>query len=150
MNVGMETKQELYSRVMRSVRSRDNRTTELRLAQYLRDHRIGGWRRQYPLRANPDIAFPKLKVAVFTDGCFWHGHSCVKNPPKTNTDFWERKIRRNRERDHRANSMLRRKGWKVVRLWECELRRGEIKRLLEVLKEKETSRRDAPPSAPDR
>lgn len=71
-------------------------------------------------RTTCDIAFPGLKIAVFLDGCFWHG--CVIHPPsvKKNTDFWLEKIERNRVRDARATAHLAGIGWTVLRFWEHE------------------------------
>ena len=79
--------EENRSRIMRAIRSRRNRSTEQRLAQFLRDHRITGWRRGFKLPGKPDFVFPRLRLAVFTDGCFWHCHKCQKVMPMTNADF---------------------------------------------------------------
>ncbi|MCV9961950.1 very short patch repair endonuclease [Pararhizobium sp. BT-229] len=82
------------------------------------------YRIHYPLpglkRTTCDIAFPRLKVAVFLDGCFWHG--CAIHPPsvKKNTDFWLKKIEGNRARDTRATAHLFEIGWTVLRFWEHE------------------------------
>jgi DNA mismatch endonuclease, patch repair protein len=65
-----------------------------------------------------DIAFTRARVAVFVDGCFWHGCSEHGNTPKANTAYWGPKLRRNRDRDERVNRELREDGWKVVRVWE--------------------------------
>jgi DNA mismatch endonuclease (patch repair protein) len=77
---------------MRGIRSRGNATTEMRLSRILRKHRIIGWRRHLPVEGRPDFVFPVEKVAVFVDGCFWHG--CVRccTSPKHNSDYWEQKI----------------------------------------------------------
>jgi DNA mismatch endonuclease (patch repair protein) len=88
-----------------------------------------------PLRltGKPDFVFSKLKLAVFVDGCFWHG--CPKHAtwPKTRAAFWLAKIRGNQARDRRVNYALRKRGWKVVRLWEHELSRKNEPRLLRRL-----------------
>lgn len=88
-------------------------------------HRRGlRYRIHYPLpglkRTTCDIAFPGLKIAVFLDGCFWHG--CEQHPPsvKKNTEFWLEKIERNRARDARATAHLAEFGWTVLRFWEHE------------------------------
>ena len=113
--------------LMRRVRSTGNRTTEERLASLLRKARLSGWRRQLPLPGRPDFVWPKAKVAVFVDGCFWHGHDCGRNlTPKTNTEDWRDKINRNRARDRQASRILRLKGWSVIRIWECRLRKNPI------------------------
>ena len=81
----------------------------------------------------PDFVFPKLKLAVFVDGCFWHG--CPKHAtwPKTRAAFWLAKITGNKARDRRVNYALRKRGWKVVRIWEHELARKNEPRLLRRL-----------------
>src|SRR3989338_5349071 len=95
------------SALMSRVRSRGNVTTELRLARLLRKARLRGWRRNQPYVGNPDFAWPDFKVAVFVDGCFWHGHNCGRNlSPKTNATQWKAKIKRNKERDRRVGGEL--------------------------------------------
>jgi DNA mismatch endonuclease (patch repair protein) len=74
-------------------------------------------------RVRPDFVFPKLKLAVFVDGCFWHGCPRHATKPKNNRVFWQRKLAANRERDRLVNRSLKRAGWQVVRIWECELGR---------------------------
>lgn len=71
-------------------------------------------------RRRADIVFTRLKVAVFIDGCFWHGCPLHATSPATNVGYWEPKLRRNRERDNETNDELRRAGWTVVRFWEHE------------------------------
>ena len=108
--------------LMSRVRSKGNETTEKRLASLLRKARLSGWRRHQPLAGRPDFIWPKAKVAVFVDGCFWHGHNCGKNvTPKTNVKAWRDKIKQNKIRDRRTTRLLRQSGWTVVRIWECQL-----------------------------
>lgn len=110
------------SALMSSVRSRGNATTEQRLAGLLRTAHLSGWRRHQPLLGRPDFIWRRQKVAVFVDGCFWHGHECGRNlTPKTNAHLWREKIRRNKNRDRRVTRKLRQLGWKVCRIWECDL-----------------------------
>ena len=106
---------------MAAIRSRRNRTTELALATAFRRAEIKGWRRHLPLPGRPDFAFPEFKVAVFVDGCFWHG--CAKHGriPKSNVDYWKRKLLRNKKRDSANTRALRSLGWKVIRLWEHQV-----------------------------
>ena len=107
---------------MSRVRSKGNQTTERRLASLLRKARLTGWRRHQPLPGRPDFVWPHLKVAVFVDGCFWHGHDCGKNvTPKTNAKAWKEKIERTQTRDQRVTHGLRQSGWEVIRIWECRL-----------------------------
>lgn len=87
----------------------------------LRAKRITGWRRHLPLTGRPDFAFPSKRVAVFVDGCFWHG--CPKHfkAPVSRAEFWREKIESNRRRDRAVSRMLRSSGWAVVRIWEHDL-----------------------------
>jgi DNA mismatch endonuclease (patch repair protein) len=113
------------SQLMRRVRSSGNVTTELTLARLLRRAQLKGWRRHLRLPGKPDFAWPKENVAVFIDGCFWHGHDCGKNvTPKTNTARWREKIEGNQRRDRRVARQLRAKGWCVIRIWECRLKKN--------------------------
>ena len=77
------------------------------------------------LPGNPDIVLPKYKTVVFINGCFWHGHDGCKyyTLPKSNVDFWESKITNNKNRDVLNEIKLKELGWKVIRIWECEIRR---------------------------
>ena len=74
---------------------------------------------------HPDIVFPKFKTVIFVHGCFWHGHEGCRyfRIPSTNVEFWEAKIRRNRERDTKDAAELEKLGWKVITVWECRIRR---------------------------
>jgi len=117
------------SNVMKSVRCKGNKSTELKLIDIFKAHHITGWRRNYKIIGKPDFVFPKLKIAIFADGCFWHGHNCRNLTPSDNSVYWEKKIARNRERDIAVTDALNKKGWKVVRIWECEIKKGELKKL---------------------
>lgn len=110
------------SEVMSRIRGGGNVSTEKRLITLMREHGIKGWRRKWPLPGKPDFAFPKQKVAVFVDGCFWHRCPKCYQKPATNADFWEAKISRNVQRDMEVNRALRKRGWKVVRIWEHSLK----------------------------
>lgn len=78
------------------------------------------------LPGRPDIVLPKYRTAVFVHGCFWHGHKGCKNytVPKTNTYFWMAKVARNQERDQEVWRLLEAKGWEVIIVWECELKKS--------------------------
>jgi DNA mismatch endonuclease (patch repair protein) len=122
------------SQVMSLVRNKGNKSTEICFAALLRDAGVKGWRRHLKLPGKPDFAFPKLKVAIFVDGDFWHGNPATYRPPKSNMDFWTKKILYNRENDRRVNALLGKLGWKVIRVWESDLQRGPLTVLLRLLK----------------
>lgn len=108
---------------MRAIRSVGNRTTELRLKAILVQRAISGWKvHDEDILGIPDFFFPKERVAVFVDGCFWHGCPKCGHIPKTNRAYWRAKIARNRARDSRLARQLRRQRFSVVRVWECDLR----------------------------
>src|SRR5436853_7042513 len=106
---------------MSRIRSRNNQSTEQKFVSILREAKITGWRRHYPLSERPDLSFPKERIAVFIDGCFWHACPRCKGIPKTNRRFWKAKFERNIARAAEVNSSLRAKGWKVLRFWEHDL-----------------------------
>jgi DNA mismatch endonuclease (patch repair protein) len=107
---------------MRAVKSKDTapEMTVRRLA-----HRMGYRFRLHrkDLPGKPDVVFPRLHKALFVHGCFWHGHNCPRGSrvPKTNADYWTKKISRNRTRDDKAQRSLKALGWRVFVVWECEL-----------------------------
>lgn len=90
---------------MAAIHSRGNTTTELPLARLLWAARLRGYRKQWPVAGKPDFAWPGRKLAVFVDGCFWHGGRC-KYLPRTSTDFWRNKIDNNMRRDTRVTNAL--------------------------------------------
>lgn len=103
---------------------------ELIVRQYL--HAAGFRYRLHDnkLPGKPDVVLPKYQAVVFVQGCFWHGHSagCLRQSrqaPKANADFWQAKFAYNKERDQRNQTELRMSGWRVLIVWECELKRGE-------------------------
>lgn len=113
---------------MQAVRSKGNETTELAAIRLFRENKIISWRRNYKLLGKPDFVFPKEKLAVFVDGCFWHGHTCLKPRDSLKSGFWKEKIERNKKRDQKVNSSLKKEGWKVVRIWECEIEKKKYRR----------------------
>lgn len=150
---------DIYTRAQRSalmarVRGRGNATTEGALATLLRAQGWSGWRRQQAVRGRaargtafkvrPDFVFRARRIVVFVDGCFWHGCPLHGTKPKGNAAFWRAKFRRNVERDRRDTRNLRRAGWKVVRLWEHELRAKVRPRLLAKLGRLFASARKSP------
>jgi DNA mismatch endonuclease (patch repair protein) len=89
---------------------------------------------QPPLTVRPDFVFLKSRTAIFVDGCFWHGCPKHATKPANNKDFWKKKLAGNKKRDRVVNRTLRRAGWRVVRIWECELTRTNEARLMKRLK----------------
>ena len=93
------------------------------------------------LLGKPDIVLPKYKIVIFIHGCFWHGHTCKRGTlPTTNTEFWKTKIGGNVERDKRDISELEKQNWKVIIIWQCEIKNIKLqnerlsKLLLEIKK----------------
>lgn len=110
------------SQIMSKVKSKKNKSTELKLISYFKTRNIKGWRRNYKVKGNPDFVFPKKRIVVFTDGCFWHGHNCRNLQPKQNKEYWDKKIKKNIKRDREITKYLESKNWTVIRLWECEFK----------------------------
>lgn len=109
---------EKRSKVMRSIKSVDTKPEErLRKALFSKGYRY----RKHHGEHKIDIAFPSRKIAIFVDGCFWH--MCPKHGklPKSNKRYWTPKLKRNVERDKKINAHLKKTGWKVIRIWECEI-----------------------------
>jgi DNA mismatch endonuclease, patch repair protein len=92
---------------MGAIRSRGNKDTELKLASVLRAARITGWRRHQPLPGHPDFVFRRERLAVFVDGCFWHGCPKHGRQPGTNIAYWAQKLTRNKARDLSVSRALR-------------------------------------------
>ena len=112
---------------MAAIHSSDTKP-ELRLRRAL-------WRRGFRYRVNdrhlpgsPDIVLPKFRTVIFVHGCFWHGHEGCRNYtiPKTHTEFWVAKVARNRERDQEVWRALEAKGWSVLIVWECQLKKADL------------------------
>jgi DNA mismatch endonuclease, patch repair protein len=111
------------SYTMSRIRSRGNDSTERALVRLMRHNRISGWRRNSKLAGRPDFIFPKLRVAVFIDGCYWHGCPRCRLVAKSNINYWKPKIAANRSRDRSNTIALRRSGWRVIRIWEHQLKK---------------------------
>ena len=105
------------SRIMAAVHSRGNIETEIKLASILRSAHINGWRRHQPLPGYPDFTFRRQRVAIFVDGCFWHGCPLHCRMPQNNHKYWLRKIGRNIARDRAITKRLKALGWCVLRIW---------------------------------
>jgi len=121
------------SELMSRIRSRGNASTELAFIKILKKVGIKGWRRHLPLPGKPDFTWSKLRIVVFVDGCFWHGHDCSRSTqPKTNANNWKIKIEGNKNRDRKVTRELRQKGYKVLRIWECEISKRPIHALRQL------------------
>ncbi len=122
---------------MSRIRGRGNKETEEALAKLLRQHRIKGWRRHQPVFGKPDFIFPKSRVAVFVDGCFWHGCPTHGTKPRSNRAYWWQKLARNKKRDRLVTRTLQHAGWHVIRIWYCALEKHPqvcVSRIVRVLK----------------
>lgn len=130
---------EVRSKIMAAVRSRGNTTTELPLAKLLWSAGIRGYRKHWPVAGRPDFAWPGRKIAVFVDGCFWHGCRC-KYLPRTNSEFWRNKVETNMRRDRRVAITLRRQGWKVIRIKECSIHKpSTVARIIKAVVDRSVS-----------
>jgi DNA mismatch endonuclease (patch repair protein) len=114
---------EQRSRTMRAVKGTDT-APEIAVRQMV--HRMGFRFRLHrkELAGKPDLVFPRLHKVIFVHGCFWHGHHCARGArvPKSNTEYWRTKIKRNSLRDAANIASLKVLGWRVAVIWECELK----------------------------
>ena len=120
------------SEVMARIRSSGNVSTEGRLIEIFRANKISGWRRSQNLPGKPDFVFPKERLAVFVDGSFWHGHPKHCRYPATNAEFWRAKIEGNKRRDRTVSRLLKSKAWRVIRIWEHDLKADPRKCLRKI------------------
>lgn len=128
------------SEVMARIRSQGNKATELRLISIFHEAHITGWRRKQPLLGKPDFVFRKQRLAVFVDGCFWHGCSKCYRRPASNQTYWDEKIQRNQKRDRQVTRELRKAGWQVLRIWEHQLADKERGHLIKRVSHKLASK----------
>ena len=113
------------SEVMAAIRSKGNKGTELKLAAIFRAHGITGWRRNQELPGKPDFVFRGHRLAVFVDGCFWHGCPKHGRKPGSNRTYWLAKLAKNQRRDRAVARKLREQGWRVLRIWAHSLKNRE-------------------------
>lgn len=122
------------SHIMSRVRSKDTKP-EILVRRYLfsRGLRFRKNDKRYP--GSPDVVLPKYRTMVFIHGCFWHLHEGCKRSslPKSNVEFWEKKLYGNRERDKRNRKELESMGWTVITVWECQLKKDKYERTLKDL-----------------
>ena len=120
---------------MSRIRAKDTQP-EIVLRKIISKAGIKGYRLNCRLLGKPDLVFPKRKIVIFIDGCFWHKcPKCFKNPA-TNKKFWLKKIDSNVKRDGFVSARLKKEGWKVLRIWEHEVRKQKIvkKRIIDKIK----------------
>lgn len=119
--------------IMSANRGRDNRSTERRIRARLAAAKIAGWRlNARDVFGKPDFVFDGEKLAVFVDGCFWHGCKQCRSIPESNRDFWQEKIEGNKKRDTLVTRRLHKDGWTVIRFWEHQVRREPQKCILKI------------------
>ena len=114
---------EARSRNMAAIKSKNTKPEiEVRKILHEMGYRFRLHRKDLP--GNPDIVLPKYKTAIFVNGCFWHQHEDCKYArlPKTKTDFWKKKLEGNKQRDKVKQSQLNELGWKIINVWECEIK----------------------------
>lgn len=116
------TPDDLRSRIMRSNKSHGNLSTELTLARLMRANHVFGWRRRVLITGRPDFVFKQQRVALFIDGCYWHGCKC-RRLPKKNRRYWQEKFETNQARDKRVTRQLRAENWTVLRFWEHQIKK---------------------------
>lgn len=128
-------------RTMQAVKSKGT-GLERRLFAMLAGMGINGWKKNVTsIIGKPDVAFPEQKIAIFVDGCFWHGcPHCRRKLPKTNRAYWTRKIKRNVELAIFYNKQLNQNGWTVIRIWEHEI--VDTIKLIDRLKELKNGKLD--------
>lgn len=112
---------EKRSAVMRSVKSKDTKP-ELAVRRFLYSRGYRYRKNDMRLPGTPDIVLKKYRVVIFVNGCFWHGHDVDGRIPKTNVQYWTAKIERNKKRDCENKKKLLRMGWRVITIWECQLK----------------------------
>lgn len=121
------------SEIMSKVRSKNNKSTELKLIEVFKENGIVGWRRNYSVKGHPDFVFLDKKIAIFVDGCFWHGHDCRNTRPSDNADYWTKKRERNIKHDKEITELFEQRKWTVIRIWECELKKKNREQLIEKI-----------------
>lgn len=133
------------SRIMAQIRGRGNRSTEKKARACLMRAGIRGWRLNVKeVIGRPDIYFHDKKIAIFINGCFWHGCKKCYRRPKSRQEYWDWKVERNKQRDRRISSMLKRKGIHYIRIWEHELQTSPSLVMNKIINEIQALRRAGP------
>jgi len=123
------------SRMMGNIRAQGNKSTELKLITLFKVHGITGWKRNYHVKGKPDFVFLPQRLAIFVDGCFWHGCKNHCHIPSSNQSYWLAKMKRNKARDVAITAAFQERNWKVIRIWEHELNRKNSIRVLNRIKD---------------
>ena len=127
------------SDIMSKVRYKNGKSTEQKLIKMFKERHTTGWRRTYKMIGKPDFVFPKQKIVIFVDGCFWHGHNCRNVIPKDNAEYWDKKREKNIQRAKAVTETISSRGWRVVRIWECELKiRSISQKVIDLIDELES------------
>lgn len=114
---------EIRSMNMSHIRSTNSKPEEI-VRKYLFSKGLRYRKNVRTLPGKPDIVLPKYKTIVFVNGCFWHRHDCGRFVmPSSNTEYWEKKINGNVERDKTNIALLEEQGWRVIVIWECQLKK---------------------------
>ena len=126
---------EVRSKIMSKIRGKNTKPEiALRKALFRQGYRYSLNYRFKELNFKPDIVMVSRKTCIFIDGCFWHMCPKCYRPPKSNKKYWVPKIERNRERDRQQNRFLRKNGWKVIRIWEHEIKNNHKKTIDKISK----------------
>lgn len=121
----MRVKRLTRSEIMSRIKSK-NTKPEIQVRSYLHKEGFRFVLNKRDLPGKPDIVLPKYKTCIFVNGCFWHAHDCKNfKMPKTNVDFWNDKFNNNKKRDKRKSRQLRKAGWRVLTVWECEVKKDK-------------------------
>jgi DNA mismatch endonuclease, patch repair protein len=126
-----ENPTEIRSRIMRAIKSKGTKP-EVSVEQWLRSARYKPLLHAKDLPGSPDFVLPRIKMAIFVHGCFWHGHGCRRGGrlPATNQSYWLPKLAANKRRDASVKRKLRRLGWRVITVWECKAKTTEHREML--------------------
>lgn len=117
---------------MAKIKSKDTKP-ELLVRRYLYSRGYRYRKNVKGLPGTPDIVLKKYGIAIFIHGCFWHGHQIDGHIPHSNSDFWQKKIKRNQIRDEKNKIELKKMGWKVMTIWECQLKPSARKQTLQEI-----------------
>jgi DNA mismatch endonuclease, patch repair protein len=120
---------------MQAVKSKDTKPElTVRRLVHSAGYRYRLHRRDLP--GCPDLVFPSRRKVIFVHGCFWHGHTCRRGSrvPKTHTEYWQSKVRRNQLRDAISQKKLKKAGWKILTIWECEVKPATAEKVLRFLR----------------